>query len=65
MELKRYRKARNELAHMNLLSNEELCVILKAEKAENAKKSGFKKKNGLQIITRERVRFNIWEMLMI
>ena len=23
------------------------------------KKSGFKKKNGLQIITRERVRFNI------
>ena len=34
------------------------------EKRENAKKSGFKKKNGLQIITRERVRFNIWEMLL-
>ena len=36
MELKRYRKARNELAHMNLLSNEELCVILKAGKHKTA-----------------------------
>lgn len=29
-------KARNELAHMNLLSNEELCVILKAGKHKTA-----------------------------
>ena len=36
MELKRYRKARNELAHMNFLSNEELCVILKAGKHKTA-----------------------------
>ena len=35
------------------------CKMMTSRKTENARKSGFKKKNGLQIITRERVRFNI------
>ena len=39
------------------------CKMMTSRKTENARKSGFKK-NGLQIITRERVRFNIWEMLL-
>jgi|GEM_PF-2982930 hypothetical protein len=33
------------------------CKMMTSRKTENARKSGFKK-NGLQIITRERVRFN-------
>lgn len=39
------------------------CKMMTSRKTENARKSGFKK-NGLQIITRERVRFNTWEMLL-
>lgn len=33
--------------------------MMTSQKSEYAKKSRFKKKDGLQIITRERVRFNI------
>ncbi len=39
-------------------------MMTSRKSGKRKKKSGFKKKNGLQIITRERVRFNIWEMLL-
>lgn len=43
----------------DLISELLRCQMMTSRKSENAKKSEFKKKNGLQIITRERVRFNI------
>lgn len=43
----------------DLISELLRCQMMTSRKIGKRKKSGFKKKNGLQIITRERVRFNI------
>ena len=48
----------------DLISESLWCQMMTSRKIGKRKESGFKKKNGLQIITRKRVRFNIREMLL-